>query len=122
GSRGGALAGGPVAVDARAHELRQAVEELPGPGLLVRVRLGVRVDQVEPDAPHEQVAQEAPLPPLGLARRLRHFPRFGLGGPLFRLFDLHGVRSVPKMTSCPFYSRSRRWPQKIQNPAVTPPV
>ena len=59
-----------LAVDVVAHEPLECVEEGARPRLLFGVGLGVRMDEIERQAPEEQLADERRRGPRGLARRL----------------------------------------------------
>ena len=58
------------------HEATQAVQERFGARLLVGVRRRMRVDQIETESSEEELAHEARVRPLGLARGLRNVSRF----------------------------------------------
>ena len=66
----------PVGVDVVAHEPRELVEKRLRARDLLRVPLGVRIDQRHAEPPEEQVAHEAGRGPLLLSGRFRDFARF----------------------------------------------
>ena len=68
--------------------LEERAELLRGTASRARLRpgrlLGMRMDQVEPEAAEEELADEARLLPLGLARRLGDVAGFLFGGESLR--------------------------------------
>src|SRR5262249_36048345 len=66
------------------EEALELLEERLGVSLLFRVGLGVRMDEIEPQAPEEQLAHEGRRFPGGLTRRFRD-------RACFQLADVSGL-------------------------------